>query len=270
MAISKSDLIQSGFSADLSGFSANIIYKHFLFPPLEKVDTFKMEIPFLYEDHDDAEYIATAYVREIHGKFYFADVNPVDGGNCLWAGNRHGGIDEYPEPCEMVGSVEIIRKRISAIRKGYKVKQCAASPIRFVYVIKSDHGYKIGITHSPEKRSSLIGTHLPFKSDVIRVYPTKKETTREIEKWLHKYFKEKRLNGEWFAIDDVDLDKIDALMVLSQSVYTPGLIDDDEIEDPGPMAFSAAIEKGEWVNEFKNRLIRWRCYALEVINKMNN
>jgi hypothetical protein len=254
MPIYKSDLIQSGFSADPRGFSAEIMAAYFFFPPIEKVDTFKMEIPFVYKDHDDAEYIATAYVREVDGKFYFTAVDPVDGDGCSWAGMWRGGIIEYPDPCEMVKSVEFIQKRIAEIRKGYKVKQCANSPIRFVYVIKSDHGYKIGITHLPEKRSRLIGTHLPFKSNVIRLYPTKKQTTREIEKWIHGYFKQKRLNGEWFALDDIDIAKIDALMLLSDSVYNPGIIDDKEGEKPSPMDFSAAVEMGEWAASLKKSL----------------
>ena len=249
MPIFKSDLIRMGFSCDTSEFSSRTIDQHFVFPPLEKVDTFKMDIPFTCKDHDNAEYIATAYIKEANGKYYFDFSDPVDGWSPMWKAEQ-----VHPsECCDVVRRVEDIEPIMSAIKKTYNSRQSLRSVVRFLYVIKSEYGHKIGITHSPEKRGSLIGTHLPFKSEIVRLYPTKKENTREIEKWLHRYFREKRLNGEWFAIDASDIAKIDALILFSNSAYTPG---DFGIESKDSISFETAIKKQELILRLKNSLVR--------------
>lgn len=76
---------------------------------------------------------------------------------------------------------------------------------QYIYFLHSEHGVKIGKSFTPEKRTSTIGTKLPFtiiKTEVFEV-----EDMSKAETSLHKYFKYYQLNGEWFNLGDVQLKK---------------------------------------------------------------
>ena len=83
----------------------------------------------------------------------------------------------------------------------------------FLYIITSHNrfGYKIGITNNPESRLRVIGTDLPFKTSIIRLYTFYPEYIKKVEKLFHFLFSEKKLNGEWFDLDLNDIDLIDYL-----------------------------------------------------------
>lgn len=87
----------------------------------------------------------------------------------------------------------------------------------FVYVITSHnhYGYKIGITNDPTIRAKIIGTELPFKTSIIRLYPFDKDHALITEKFYHELFETKRLNGEWFNLDIDDIDLMDNLFFSS-------------------------------------------------------
>jgi len=69
----------------------------------------------------------------------------------------------------------------------------------FVYVIGNiEFGFvKIGYSTNPNKRLSGIQTGCPFKLEILKVY----NGNLQLEKALHKKYKEYNTNGEWFRLE---------------------------------------------------------------------
>lgn len=75
--------------------------------------------------------------------------------------------------------------------------------LRFIYLIRAENSdtYKIGRTKYLSQRSKDFSVNLPFKTKLISWYiGDKNEETK-----FHEYFKEKRINGEWFILDSKDV-----------------------------------------------------------------
>lgn len=76
----------------------------------------------------------------------------------------------------------------------------------FVYVIKSEHGYKIGKTVNLKDRTRLFAVKLPFPITVEHYAWF--EDYSSAERDFHRMFHAKRLEGEWFALDAADIANI--------------------------------------------------------------
>lgn len=85
----------------------------------------------------------------------------------------------------------------------------------FVYLMKDESNgfYKIGISNKPEYRERTLQSEKP----TIVLLKAKEFPTRtiaeSIESALHKAYSEKRLRGEWFELDNKDVD--DVILTLS-------------------------------------------------------
>lgn len=77
------------------------------------------------------------------------------------------------------------------------------TPNGFVYLLKSGKFYKIGKTNSLDRRQYEIGLQLPEAVQPIHSIET--DDPSGIEAYWHNRFKEKRMNGEWFQLDAVDI-----------------------------------------------------------------
>lgn len=65
--------------------------------------------------------------------------------------------------------------------------------------------FKIGITKkSTSDRIKKLQTGNGSEITVVKEYDT--EHARKIESWLHKRYASKRLVGEWFSLEDNDID----------------------------------------------------------------
>lgn len=75
-----------------------------------------------------------------------------------------------------------------------------------VYVLKSSYGYKVGRTRNVPARMRAFGVHLPFVYTIpLCVWF---DDCRIAERGFHHKFAAKRINGEWFDLDEGDLDQI--------------------------------------------------------------
>jgi len=77
----------------------------------------------------------------------------------------------------------------------------------YVYFVKSEFGYKIGRTSDIKSRMNMFGVKLPFDVELYAYFKSMK-----YEKWellLHKMFADKRINGEWFDINEEDFKAIE-------------------------------------------------------------
>ena len=68
----------------------------------------------------------------------------------------------------------------------------------YVYLIESDHGYKIGKTINIKSRTRLFEVKLPFPISLINY--SWFANYSKAERDLHKKFSEKRCEGEWFNL----------------------------------------------------------------------
>jgi hypothetical protein len=73
----------------------------------------------------------------------------------------------------------------------------------YVYLIKSPYGFKIGKTVNMKSRTRLFEVKLPFRIKVEHFAWF--EDYSEAERSQHDKFRSKRLEGEWFDLDDVDI-----------------------------------------------------------------
>jgi predicted DNA-binding antitoxin AbrB/MazE fold protein len=75
---------------------------------------------------------------------------------------------------------------------------------KYLYLVKADKYYKIGITKSPVSRLSDLMTLPPFEGEVLKCVMVDKAEDRE--KYLHKKYDDKRVNGEWFVLSDREIE----------------------------------------------------------------
>jgi hypothetical protein len=77
--------------------------------------------------------------------------------------------------------------------------------MKYVYIFKIGDYYKIGFTANLKRRSRSF-TFLPFDIRILCIIET--DEPRKIEKELHLMFTYKNKTGEWFELNDHDLNKI--------------------------------------------------------------
>lgn len=71
-----------------------------------------------------------------------------------------------------------------------------------IYVLENNLGhYKIGLTKNLERRLAQFRTALPFKFSTLTKIQVDPDKAQYYETWLHRYFADKRINGEWFILD---------------------------------------------------------------------
>jgi hypothetical protein len=79
----------------------------------------------------------------------------------------------------------------------------------YVYFIKSDYGYKIGKTKNIKVRLKTFDVKLPF--DIYLYAYIKTKQMDDCEKFFHNILSEKRINGEWFDLNEYDFLEIERL-----------------------------------------------------------
>lgn len=73
----------------------------------------------------------------------------------------------------------------------------------YVYLLKAGKDYKIGRTNDVFRRHGELKVQLPEKGEPIHYFQT--DDPSGIEAYWHNRFKDKRKNGEWFALDAADI-----------------------------------------------------------------
>ena len=76
----------------------------------------------------------------------------------------------------------------------------------YVYLIESEHGFKIGKTVNIKSRTRLFEVKLPFPIKLINY--SWFDNYSKAERELHKKYSHKRREGEWFNLDAEDINYI--------------------------------------------------------------
>jgi len=93
--------------------------------------------------------------------------------------------------------------------RNYKDLPKLEAPAGYVYVIQDvdfSNRYKIGRTNHPRTRLNKFGVELPFKTEVVHILRTENAVATESD--LHKRFAKSHARGEWFDLDDAQLQEI--------------------------------------------------------------
>lgn len=89
--------------------------------------------------------------------------------------------------------------------------------IGFIYLIQmADFPiYKIGRSVEPEKRLSSFNVQLPFPFRRVFAYRVQEHCL--VERKLHERYQERRTNGEWFRLCQLEVDEIRSLLLFWQA-----------------------------------------------------
>jgi DNA-binding MarR family transcriptional regulator len=96
----------------------------------------------------------------------------------------------------------------------YNSDEIKTTNVGYVYIIKSEYGYKLGKSKKIEDRLSLFNVKLPFKIDVVGYYMVKNMS--KMETYLHKKYNHLRLEGEWFNLSKEDLLEVSSTLTKNQ------------------------------------------------------
>ena len=106
--------------------------------------------------------------------------------------------DERFNVTELMTSEELLRQRNLILEKKENDKD-----IGYIYILKSEYGYKIGKSIKVKDRIALFNVKLPFEFDIEGYY--KVVNMSATETYLHKKYGYKRLEGEWFDLSEDDV-----------------------------------------------------------------
>jgi predicted GIY-YIG superfamily endonuclease len=74
----------------------------------------------------------------------------------------------------------------------------------YVYLMRSGNGYhKIGITKNIKNRLYGVRVQFPIAIDVIHYIAS--EDYRNVERFLHNKYSSKRVQHEWFSLNEKDI-----------------------------------------------------------------
>lgn len=108
------------------------------------------------------------------------------------------------EHAKMKRAIDTLVARATNGKAPYNPK--ADSDCVYVFKVENQPIYKIGISVSPEARLSSLLTSSPFNIEIVGY--EKVDDAPELEKRLHKKYKEFRKNREWFELNDEQVSEI--------------------------------------------------------------
>lgn len=108
--------------------------------------------------------------------------------------SERGVMCEKNHYAHMIGAIELLKN------KAFENVTKPSLKNKYLYVLEFSNGtVKIGITKEKEKRMKAISSASGM--DVTRSYFTEKiDNVQNLETEIHKNFKDKRLNGEFFSV----------------------------------------------------------------------
>lgn len=79
----------------------------------------------------------------------------------------------------------------------------------YIYILKSDYGYKIGKSSQLDHRIKHFGVTLPFKVETFKTFKVK--DMGKAERYLHDLFSHLLIDGEWYQLSEEDLAFLDSI-----------------------------------------------------------
>ena len=84
----------------------------------------------------------------------------------------------------------------------------------YLYIMKDNSNgyYKIGISNKPEHRERTLQGEKPTIEMINNKKFAKRKIALSIEKSLHQTYSAQRIRGEWFDLNDEDIEDISSIM----------------------------------------------------------
>lgn len=95
------------------------------------------------------------------------------------------------------------KRMFRAIEKRTQETQGMHNRAGYIYLVAGGQYYKIGRSNDVDRRMTEISPKLPFELEVLFVLEV--PDMYQAEANLHHKFRDKRINGEWFALDADDV-----------------------------------------------------------------
>ena len=115
---------------------------------------------------------------------------------------KHYRLNElFEKHFSAIGARDSIRRAVPASQE--------SSSGGYVYVIRSEYGYKIGKTKRMKDRAQLFSVKLPFPIEIVHFAWFDDYSAAEL--LFHQTFQSKRLQGEWFNLSASDLARIKSM-----------------------------------------------------------
>ena len=83
--------------------------------------------------------------------------------------------------------------------------RCKNKNPKYIYILKCNHNYKIGIAVDVTQRLNSCQTGNPYKINLF--FKRRVNKPKTIKALLHTLFASKRLEGDWFTMDNEDIKK---------------------------------------------------------------
>jgi len=110
-------------------------------------------------------------------------------------------------------TLEIDNLILNIFNKSYAITYSDKDEYVYVFFNKHTNLYKIGITKNVRERYMMLSNQSGCWLDIINYYeidgyPFGCVSSRHKEKFLHDFFNDKRIIGEWFELNQKDLNFI--------------------------------------------------------------
>lgn len=73
---------------------------------------------------------------------------------------------------------------------------------RYIYIVKCNEYYKIGIADSPTDRFYQLQNGNPYKLELIATYGIPRKRIKYFEDRFHRTFRKWNVRGEWFLLSE--------------------------------------------------------------------
>lgn len=148
-----------------------------------------------YYVDDKAIYLSHDYIDS--DKFIAFDLQ-------LWLAEMYlKHFNVKPTNVALAGVMGLSPSNVSKRRKRSGNPRSTVNPLGYVYVLRAGPYHKIGHSVNVDRRITEVATLLPWEVELV--HTIKSDNRIALEAYLHKRFKGKRRNGEWFELDEEDV-----------------------------------------------------------------
>lgn len=147
------------------------------------------------------------YSKDVCGKCYVYDKKEL----LLLYRNEYGDEEYYCSRCVEIKNKNRLYEeacRLEEKKQLERLKEVKNRELlrskKSVYLFKANDCYKIGIASSIEKRIAALQTGNPYK--VACIFHAYHPNAHSIESSLHMVFKHKKAHGEWFLLNEEDIE----------------------------------------------------------------